>query len=205
MKKAIMKGKNVEDATEAGLKVLGGDEANAKVIVLSKGKSGMLGMIGSEEAEVEVILKEGKKIDTQQILQEILDKMGFIAIVDAKEEGDRVELSVKGEDLGRVIGKEGATLRSLELLVGSMASNLYNERVKVGIDAGDYREKRKQALERLAKDVADEVVKTGQEKAMPYLDARDRRTVHMFLKDQKGIATESVGEGADRKLIVKPS
>ena len=199
-----MKGKNVDAAVDAALAVLGGEKKDAQVKVLSEGKVGMLGMIGGEEAEVEVILRTSPFEDAKQVLQDILDKMAFLAVAEGKAVEGGAELNIKGEDLGRIIGKEGATLRCLEILVGAIVGRLYDERIRVSIDAGEYRAKRSQALERLAKDAAEEVARTGQEKVLPQLDARDRRTVHMFLKDNPKIETISKGEGRDRRLIIAP-
>jgi len=204
MKKARMKGKTVDNAVDAALEVLGGKKEDAKVIVISKGKTGMLGVIGVEQAEVEVVLKEGVAEDAKQLLQDILDKMKFLTIADAVSVEGGVDLNIKGEDLGRLIGKEGGMLRSLEILLHSMLMRIYDERVRVSVDAGGYREKREKALERLANDVVDEVSKTGEEKAMPSLDARDRRTIHMFLKDNPKVISHSKGEGRDRRLIIAP-
>lgn len=204
MKKIRMKGKTVDEAKKAALEVLGGEEEKAKITVIAQGKSGMLGMIGGEDAEVEVVLKEGIAEDARHMLQEILDKMAFLAIAEAKEEGEGSVLSIKGEDLGRIIGKEGGTLRALEILVGSMMSRVYDERVRISIDAGGYREKREKALMRLASEVAEEVEKTGQEKALPALDARDRRTIHMHIKENPKVTSYSQGEGKDRRLIIAP-
>jgi len=184
--------------------VLGCKEEEVRVKVLNEGKPGMLGVLGGEDAEVEVALLAGKAEDCKQMLQDILDKMDFLAVADGEEKDGRIELTIKGEDLGRIIGKEGNALKSLETLVGSIASNVYGERVRVGVDAGGYREKREQALERLAKDVVDEVAKTGQEKIMPQLDARDRRTIHMFLKDNPQVESHSEGEGKSRRLVITP-
>ncbi|NQT29884.1 MAG: KH domain-containing protein [Candidatus Saganbacteria bacterium] len=203
MKSVKMKGKNVEEATRHALEVLGGKEENAKVIVLNEGKSGMLG-IGAEEAEVEVVLREGLADDAKRVLQDILDKMEFMAVADGNLEGERVELVIKGEDMGQIIGKDGATLKSLEILVSSILGQIYGERVRVGIDADGYKDKRKQALERLAKDVLDEVSKTGEEKVMPPMNAADRRIVHLFLQDKPNVTTYSKGEGRDRRLVVAP-
>ncbi|MEA3493248.1 MAG: RNA-binding cell elongation regulator Jag/EloR [Candidatus Margulisiibacteriota bacterium] len=204
MKRITMKGKSVDDAVEAALAVLGGKKEDAKINILSEGKKAMLGMIGGEEAEVEVILKGKVEEDAKQMLQDILDKMGFLTKVDSKKEEDSIELKVKGEDMGRIIGKDGTTLKSLEILVGSMLRNAIGEKIRVNIDAGDYKEKRKSALERLAQNVADEVVQTGQEKAMPHMNAADRRLVHLALQESAKVTTFSRGEGRERRLVVAP-
>lgn len=204
MKKIRMKGKSVEDAAKAALEVLGGKREDANVLVISEGKPGMLGVLGGEEAEVEVVLKEGATADARQILQEILDKMAFVAVVEGKLEEDVVRLDIKGEDMGRIIGKEGATLKSLEIILSSILRSIYGEKVGVSIDAGGYRQKREKALERLARDAADEVAKTGEEKALPHMSAGDRRVIHLFLRDNPKVTTFSRGEGRDRRLIIAP-
>jgi spoIIIJ-associated protein len=204
MKKITMKGKNIDEAVAAALEVLGGKKEDAKVNVLSEGKPGMLGMIGGEEAEVEVILMGDIVDDTRQILQDLLDKMGFLSKVEAVKEGEGVSLKVKGEDMGRIIGKEGATLKSLEILVGTMLRQATGEWTRVNIDAGDYKEKRKEALERLAGNVADEVAQTGEEKVLPPMSAGDRRWIHLFLQENSKVTSFSKGEGRERRLVVAP-
>ncbi|MBU1026351.1 MAG: KH domain-containing protein [Candidatus Margulisbacteria bacterium] len=205
MKKIRMKGKTVETAVKAALEVLGGEREKAKITVISEGKAAMLGMIGGEEAEVEVVLLGDAVEDAKSVLQEILDKMSFLAIVEGSlGEGEVVELGVKGEDMGRIIGKEGAMLRSLEIIVSSILGKAKGDRVRVSIDAGEYKIKRKKALERLAKDAADEVKKSGYEKTLPPMSAADRRIIHMSLQGTAGITTYSKGEGRDRRLVIAP-
>ena len=204
MKRISMKGKSVEEAVNSALQVLGGSREKAKVTVLSEGKPGVLGVIGGEEAEVEVLLREGLAEDARQVLQEVLDKMSFLAVAEAQEVEEGVELNIKGEDMGRIIGKEGSTLKSLEILLGSVLGRLYGERVRVSVDAGEYKMKRKRALERLAREAADEVLKTGDEKVLPYLSAGHRRIIHLFLQDNPQITTFSKGEGRERRLIISP-
>jgi spoIIIJ-associated protein len=199
-----MKGKTIDEATKAALEVIGGEEKDATINVLNEGKQGMLGMIGGEDAEVEVILKEGAEKDTKEVLQEIIDKMGFMAIVDSSTEGERILLQVKGEDMGRIIGKEGTTLKALETLVSSIVSRLYGEKVRVTVDAENYREKRAKALERVANDAAAEVAKTGLEKVLPPMEPADRRTIHLFLQTNDKVTTYSQGVGKERRLIISP-
>jgi len=204
MKTVTMRGKNVEDAVSAAIAVLGIDKDKARVKVLKEGKSAMMGLIGGEEAEVEVSVAGDTKEEAKEILQTILDKMGLLAIVEAKDEDGGITLAVKGEDMGRIIGKEGIMLKSLETVVRAMASKILNERVRINIDAGDYREKRAKSLERLAAEVVDEVISTGKETMMPAMSAADRRTIHLYVQKQDKVFSESVGEGRDRRLVIHP-
>jgi len=204
MKKIEMKGRSVNDAVDAAIKVLGGSKDEVKVKVIKEGKHGMLGMIGSEEAEVEVTILEGVPQDAKQVLQEILDKMGMLTKVEILESTEAVELNILGDDMGRIIGKDGLMLKSLETLVRSIISKAYNQPALINVDAGEYGAKRRQSLERLAKEVADEVSRTGRQKAMPHLDARDRRIIHSYFKDHRKVTTFSEGEGRERKLIIAP-
>ncbi|MFH1826458.1 MAG: RNA-binding cell elongation regulator Jag/EloR [bacterium] len=203
MKSITMKGKSVDDAVKAAMEVLGGKKENAEVKVIKEGKGGVLG-IGSEEAEVEVVLKEGKLEDCKKFLQDILDKMSFVTIVDASESDDSVNLNVKGDDMGRIIGKEGATLKALEVLVSTAVSRVYGERVRVSVDAEEYKEKRRQALERLAKDAAEEVAANNLEKVLPPMTPADRRIIHMSLQEDSRITTYSEGVGKERRLVIAP-
>ncbi len=205
MKSVKMKGKNVDEAVEAGLAVLGIKKEDAIVRVINEGKAGMMGILGGEEAEVEVVAKEGAAEEARESLQNILDKMGLLAIAEvAGEDASGVKLAVKGEDMGRIIGKEGAMLKSLEIVVGSIVRKLIGAPLRVRIDAGGYVEKREKVLQRLAADVAEEVEKTGQEKVLPYMEASDRRIMHVYLAEHEKVKSYSVGEGKERRMVIAP-
>jgi spoIIIJ-associated protein len=205
MKSIKMKGKNVNEAVEAALAVLGIAKEKASVKIINEGKAGMMGILGGEEAEVEVAAKEGAGEEAKQALQNILDKMGFLAIAEIdSEDGEGVKLSVKGEDMGRIIGKEGAMLKSLEVVVGSIVRKIVDVPLRIRIDAGGYVEKREKVLQKLAADVADEVEKTGQEKVLPYMEASDRRIMHVYLAEHGQVKSYSVGEGKERRMVIAP-
>lgn len=203
MKSVTMKGKNVEEATKAALAVLGVEQAKIKII--NEGKPAMLGVIGGEEAEVEATVAGSQEDEASQILQTVLDKMGFLAMVEtAKIQEETIAMSVKGEDMGRIIGKEGAMLKALETIVGTILWKITGIRNRISIDAGGYKEKRENALQRLAEDVAQEVIESGTEKTLPKMNASDRRIIHIALKDKERVTTYSKGEGDDRRLVVAP-
>jgi spoIIIJ-associated protein len=205
MKSVKMKGKSIDEATSAAYEVLGVEKGKGTVKVLNEGKPAMMGIIGGEEAEVELTISEGKTEETKEILQKVLDMMGMLAVAEVAGEGEgEVSLSIKGEDMGRIIGKEGAMLKSLETIVGAMTGKIIGERIRVRVDAGGYREKRVKSLERLAADIADEVEQTGQERVLPYMEAADRRAMHLFLANNPKVTSLSRGEGKDRRLVIGP-
>ena len=164
-----MKGKDINEAVEAAAKVLGKNKDEIQYRVIGEGKPGMLGMFGGEEAEIEAWEKTAPGEAAKEILQEIIDKLGLLAIAELKgEDEESVSLNIKGEDLGQIIGKEGATLMALQIIVSSMISKAFERRARVYIDAGGYRERQEQAIERLAIEAAKDVEKTGIEKVDQY-------------------------------------
>lgn len=205
MNKIRMKGKDVNEAAEAAAKVLGKKKDEIQYRIIGEGKPGMLGVFGGEEAEIEAWEKTTPGEAAKEILQEIIDKLGLLAISELKgEDEESVSLNIKGEELGQIIGKEGATLMALQVIVSSMISKAFERRARVYIDAGGYRERQEKALERLAIEAAKDVEKSGIEKVLPPMSAADRRIVHLCLKDNDKIQTFSKGEGADRRLVIAP-
>ena len=203
MKRIVMKGKTVDEAVAAAIQVLGIDKEKAGVRVINEGKGGVLGFIGGEEAEVEVTEKEAMDKIAQSVIQEILDKMGFTAIVkQSGMDGDRILYEIFGEDMGRIIGKDGAALNALQLLASTVASNIAKERIKISIDAEGYRQKRGRAIERLAQETINDVERLGVEKMLPPMSAADRRVVHLLIKKHPKLASFSVGDRKDRRVVI---
>ncbi|MFC1560267.1 RNA-binding cell elongation regulator Jag/EloR [Candidatus Margulisiibacteriota bacterium] len=204
MRSVKMKGKTIEEATNSALEVLGAKREAVEVRVLAEGGGGLLG-IGGKEAEVEVTEVGDVAEHAKSLLQEILDKMGFVAIANLKGmEGEYIELEIKGEDMGRIIGKDGATLGSLQYLVNVILSKRRGERVRTLLDAEGYRLRRQKRMERMAEEISAEVESTGKEVKLESMSPADRRAIHMALKDNPKITSFSVGEGSDRRLVVAP-
>ena len=203
MKTVKMKGKNVGAAVEAALAVLGLTKEQVVVHIIGEGKGGVLGVFGGEEAEVEVTEKMSPENMACSFLQDILDKMGMTAIarVAGKEE-DRCILDIKGENAGRIIGKDGAMLEALQLLVTTMASRAAKERVAVVVDAEGYRERRRRAIERLVEETINDVERLGVEKMLPPMSPADRRIVHLIIKNNPKLTSFSVGERPNRRVVI---
>lgn len=205
MSKVIMKGKTVDEAIESALQVLKIPKESAKIRVIDEGEPGALGVFGSREAVVEVKIKHEPEEEARIVVQEILDKMGFMTKVYVNEIIDNsINLEIKGDEIPIIIGKEGSTLDALQYLVNIIINIGLENRNFVCLDAGGYRKKQELRLERIAKEAADEAIATNKEVNLPPMNAHERRIIHMFIKNLNNVSTISRGERADRSVVIVP-
>lgn len=115
-----------------------------------------------------------------------------------------IDIVLDTKDTGVVIGYHGEALESLQLLISLSASKKIGRFVRVSLEVGDYKKNRISWLENLASSAKEKALAQKQEVVLPNLKSWERRVVHMCLQDDKDIMSESVGEGRDRTLIVKP-
>ena len=201
-----MKGKTVEEAIDLALQVIGKKREEVEVKVLSEPEAGVLGVFGGKEAEVEVFPKISPGEEARGLMQEILDKMRFMTLVSIKgEEGDNISLEIKGEDIGRIIGRGGATIDSLQHIASIILSKKHGKRVRVLVDAEGYRERRKKIVTEDAEKIAKEVEKSGKEIAMQPMSAAERRLIHIYIQETfPKLITYSRGEGENRQVVIAP-
>ncbi len=142
----------------------------------------------------------------KDMLTEILDLMGFFNVVKVvKYEENFVSLDIKGDDMGRIIGKEGSTLQSLQILLRSILSKKFKMPINVVLDASGYRDKREDTLKAHAKEMAEQAIENKQEVVLRPMNSWERRIVHMTLQDNKAVKTESIGQSQDRKVVITPA
>lgn len=214
MERLEISGKTVEEATERALQQLGVSREQVEVEVLSKGKSGILGL-GSEEARIAVTLKSAPVVPAPQVaelaketLDTLLGHMGLSAVVEARqpvqaEEGaPAVTLDITGNDLGILIGRRGETLSSLQYVLNLMVSRRIKAHAGVNVDVEGYKERRTEALRALAQRMAERVRETGRSVTLEPMPPSERRIVHLALKDMPDVTTYSVGEGEARKVSI---
>ncbi len=147
--------------------------------------------------------KEEKIIkDTAEELFGLLNIEGKFDVSKSDDEG--VNLILDTKDSGVVIGYHGDTLDSLQLILSLCVSRRLGSFKRVSIEVGDYKKNRTEWLENLAFTTRDRVKSTGEEIAIPELKSWERRVVHLLLEKDKDVISESLGEGRDRVLIVRP-
>ena len=139
------------------------------------------------------------------VLVDVLKAMNLDAKPELKSSSsEEVEINIAGEDVAILIGKHGQTLDALQYLIGIAASNVVHSERRVTLDAEGYRERRKQMLERKAREYADAVRAQGREAVLDPQPARDRRIIHMTLADDPYVYTYSEGERDDRHVVISP-
>lgn len=195
--------KTVDDAiTEASIK-LGTTSDKIEVEVIEKGSTGFLG-IKSKPA----IIKARKKNDTvdniREFLENVFSSMDMEVTIDIKKaEDDKVyEVELSGKEMGLLIGKRGQTLDSLQYLTNLAVNKHSDGYIKVKLDTEDYRQRRKDTLENLAKNIAYKVKRTKRPVSLEPMNPFERRVIHSALQGDRYVETHSEGEEPFRHVVV---
>ncbi|MGM0651614.1 MAG: RNA-binding cell elongation regulator Jag/EloR [Bacillota bacterium] len=199
-------GRTVEEAKDIALEELGIQNENARIEVLDKPNQGILGIIGSKCARVKVTMKYEPDQFLKNYLEELLDKMNVEGTVEVKEDSEKLEAEVFGEDVGALIGRRGKSLSDLQYLINVIMRRQYSKLNKmIVIDVENYRARREKTLKQLAKSVAKKVIQEKEEKKLEPMTPQERRIIHIALQDYPGITTYSDGEEPYRKVVIAPS
>ncbi|HSX40579.1 MAG TPA: R3H domain-containing nucleic acid-binding protein [Candidatus Saccharimonadales bacterium] len=147
--------------------------------------------------------KKKEKIirDTTEELFKLLEIDGTFEI--AETDGG-IDIVLTTDDSGIVIGYHGDMLASLQLILSLCIAKKLGEFQRVSLEVGDYRKNRTEWLTSVAYETKERVLSEGQELSLPDLKPWERRVVHMLLKDDKEVISESIGEGKERVLVIKP-
>lgn len=141
----------------------------------------------------------------QKYLEDLLSFFGLNTQVDATHEDEVIQLNVPSTALnGFLIGQHGDTMRSLQYLVSTALKNQGHEYWRVNVDIAGYKQQRADRLAEKAQAWVDKVKSSGEPMELKPMNAADRRVIHK-LADDAGISTESIGEGRDRRVVLKPA
>jgi len=152
------------------------------------------------------LLEAGEDLENEaeELLESLLDRMGFVAEFDLVSEDPLAYNIVGDEDFGRLIGRQGETLRAFGYLVNLMLGRRMGRPCRVIVDVNGYRQRRADQLAELAETLADEVRATQEPITLEAMPANERRLVHVALADDEDVRTYSIGEGDERRVVISP-
>lgn len=139
-----------------------------------------------------------------EALQKMADLITDDATVSAQTQRDHLTLRIEGGNAGILIGRKGQTLDAMQFLTDKIINRKSDARVRLRVDIEGYMETRKANLKQLAFKMADKVKKTGRPATINQMSAQDRRIVHLALKDDTKVRTQSMGDGYYRRLVIFP-
>jgi spoIIIJ-associated protein len=152
-------------------------------------------------------MEERKKI-LEGITKEILDKMDVHANIyiasDAMPEDDSIYIQIHSQESGNLIGKSGAHLFALQHLIRVIAMKKIGEKINFTVDINSYIENQKEALMEKVLEAIDKVQRKKEAVELPPMNAYERRLVHMKVATKSDLETDSIGEGDERRVVVKP-
>lgn len=195
--------KTVDDAITDALVKLGTTSDQLDYEVIEKGSNGFLG-IGSKPAVIRARKKFQLEDHVRDFLEKVFDAMHMeVEMQIQNDEANHViDVELKGKEMGVLIGKHGQTLDSLQYLTNLAVNKQSENYVKVKIDTEDYRKRRKDTLENLAKNIAYKVKRTKRPVSLEPMNPFERRVIHSALQNDKYVATHSEGEEPFRHVVV---
>ncbi len=198
--------KTVSEAITEACRKFGVTSDKLDYQIVEEGSAGFLG-IGSKPAVIKAAVKV-EEISVEEVaknfLRDVFEAMNMEVAVDVKydEEGRKMDIDLAGDEMGVLIGKRGQTLDSLQYLVSLVVNKESDEYVRVKVDTEDYRQRRKETLENLAKNIAYKVKKTRRPVSLEPMNPYERRIIHSALQNDKYISTHSEGDEPFRKVVV---
>ncbi|MBD5479889.1 MAG: protein jag [Lachnospiraceae bacterium] len=200
--------KTVEDAITEACKefLVTSDRLGHNVI--EEGSSGFLG-IGSKPAVIEAWVKEEEKPvsledEAKDFLKNVFTAMNMAVVVDVNydEKNRNMDIDLSGDEMGVLIGKRGQTLDSLQYLVSLVVNKNQEGYIRVKVDTENYRQRRKETLENLAKNISYKVKRTKRSVSLEPMNPYERRIIHSALQNDRYVTTHSEGEEPFRRVVV---
>ena len=195
--------KTVSDAITEACKVLGVTSDKLDYVVKEEGSTGFLG-IGAKEAVIEAKVKSSVMDIAKTFLNDVFAAMNMTVIINAEYKENEKELTIdlSGDDMGVLIGKRGQTLDSLQYLVSLIVNKDSTDYIRVKVDTENYRKRRQDTLENLAKNIAFKVKRTKRTVSLEPMNPYERRIIHSALQNDKFVTTHSEGEEPFRHVVV---
>ncbi len=195
--------KTVNDAITEACQKLTVTSDKLEYEVVEEGSSGFLG-IGSKPAIIKARVKCSIEDKAKDFLKEVFEAMNLAVVVDVKydEADNSMDIDLSGDEMGVLIGKRGQTLDSLQYLVSLVVNKDAENYIRVKVDTENYRQRRKDTLENLAKNISYKVKRTKRPVSLEPMNPYERRIIHSALQNDKYVTTHSEGEEPYRHVVV---
>lgn len=196
--------KTVDEALTAALIKLETTSDNVEYEVIQKESSGFLGIFNIKNAKIRVKLKFSVVNLTKEFLEKVIKAMNIEAKIDViyDEANASVDINIVGDDMGVLIGKRGQTLDSLQYLASLVLNKGSESYIKVKLDTENYRQRRKETLENLGRNIAYKVKRTKKSVSLEPMNPYERRIIHSILQNDKFVETHSEGEEPYRRVLI---
>lgn len=220
-KSIIAQGKTTQEAIEKGLKELNVSKSEVDIKILEEEKRSFYSILSPRVVKVEITIKENNKecLKEKSISRknENIDEIN-IAVQRLKEFFEEflcesasfsievkdfdIIININGENIKHLIGYRGDVTNALQNIVTAIANKKATSKIKVFLDVGNYREKRKKTLEELAEKISKTVVRTGKSITLEPMTAYERKVIHSKLQESEKVKTFSKGEEPYRRVVI---
>jgi len=204
MQKSIeVQGRTEDEAIETALEQLGMSRDDVSVEIVEQARTGFLGLKNTP-AIVKVIYeaKEERSEQVDDFLTGLFKRMDIDVSLDISEAEGSINVVLTGKDPGALIGRRGETLDAIQHLTNYVVNRSVSGRVRINLDAENYRQRRNEALESLATRTASKVMKYRRNMTLDPMNAYERHVIHTALQEHKSVSTFSVGSEPNRRVVV---
>lgn len=196
-------GRTEDEAIESALEQLGLNRDDVSVEIVERAKTGFLGLKNTP-AIVKVLFdaKEDRTARVELFLKGLFERMGIEAGIEVTESDGSINVTLTGKDPGALIGRRGETLDAIQHLTNYVTNRGGSGRIRVNLDAENYRQRRNETLESLATRTAGKVMKYRRNMTLDPMNAYERHVIHTALQNYENISTYSVGAEPNRRIVV---
>lgn len=203
LKSIEVSGKSEDEAIQAALDQLGLMRDEVSVEIIERAKAGFLGLKSTPaivRVTYEYDLSQSERVCA--FLNGLFLRMGVKATPEVTEKEGVISVNLTGDDPGVLIGRRGETLDAIQHLTNYVVNRGLTDHVRINLDTENYRERRNEALERLAEKVAAKAVKYRRNMTLEPMNSYERHIIHSALQDRENITTYSIGSEPNRRIVV---
>ena len=203
LKSIEVQGRTEEEAIETALDQLGLTRDDVSVEIVEQARTGFLGLKNTPAiVKIQYEAKEERTGQVDAFLTGLFERMDIDVSLEITEEDGSIGVVLTGKDPGALIGRRGETLDAIQHLTNYVVNRSVSGRVRINLDAENYRQRRNEALENLASRTAGKVIKYRRNMTLDPMNAYERHVIHSALQEHKQVSTFSVGSEPNRRVVV---